>query len=428
MFSIPTNINSELILPRCYFSEEESRFKEYDMLKDKDILRLKTLEEYQIFDTLPEEMYDDITAMAASICKMPIALITLVDEKRQFFKSHHGTILNQTPLKYSICSHAIESEQDIFEVPDLRTDDRFKDNPLVIDGPKIKSYYGAPFYSEQGIAFGTLCVISSEVTALTDDQKKALKSLSKQVVNLLELRKKNFQLQSYQKKLEHYSKDMEEFAFIAAHDLRAPVRIIKSFIKMLEAKNSDVWDDSDKMYFQFINDNTERMDTLVLDLLEYAKSNMNNTLEKEEIELKELVVSLFESLAKDADELHKPQLTISELPKIFFSKIAMTMVFQNLIANAVKYQAKDNIPQIKITHSETGTNWIFEIQDNGIGIGEEFADIIFEPFKRLHNQSEYTGSGLGLAACKKVIENLNGKIWMKSETGIGTTFTFSIPK
>lgn len=398
------------------------------MLDDKDLLRLKTLEEYQVFDTLPEEMYDDITAMAASICKMPIALITLIDEKKQFFKSHYGTILNQTPLEYSICSHAIKSEQDFFEIPDLRIDDRFKNNPLVLDGPKIKSYYGAPFFSEDGVAFGTLCVISDELTELTEDQKRALKSLSRQVMHLLELRKKNYLLQLYQKKLEHYSKDMEEFAFIAAHDLRAPVRIIKSFIKLLESKNEAEWDDNDRMYFQFINDNTERMDRLVLDLLEYAKSNMNNNMEKEDFDLQELVTGLFESLAKGGEEQHKPQLTISDLPTVFSSKIALTMVFQNLISNALKYQKKDNVPHIDISHSESATNWIFEIRDNGIGISEEYADIIFEPFKRLHNQTEYAGSGLGLAACRKVIENLNGKIWMKSEPGKGTIFTFSIPK
>src|SRR5690606_40018325 len=101
------------------------------MINENEIERLRILEEYQVLDTLPEEMFDDITALASTICEMPISLITLIDEKRQFFKSHHGVEINQTPIEISICKHAVDANEDFFEISDLREDERFKNNPLV---------------------------------------------------------------------------------------------------------------------------------------------------------------------------------------------------------------------------------------------------------------------------------------------------------
>ncbi|ESU25773.1 sensor histidine kinase/GAF domain hybrid protein [Flavobacterium limnosediminis JC2902] len=396
------------------------------ILKENDILHLKLLEEYKILDTLPEQMYDDITALAASICNAPMALISMIDEHRQFFKSHFGTDISQTPIKHSICRHAISSGQEYFEITDLRTDNRFKENPLVTEDPKIVSYFGVPLVSEEGIAFGTLCIFNTVSQQLNDRQRKAVVVLASQVVHLLELRKKNFLLEAYRKKLDSYSSDMEEFAFIAAHDLRSPLRGINSFLKMLESKNITVWDEKDRVYLNFIYENVQRMDKLVLDLLDYAKTHMNHS-DEETINVKKLATDLFEGLTKGT-ETPRPELSVSEIPEITTSRIALTIVFQNLIANALKYQLKENTPKIEISHSETKTEWIFEVRDNGIGIEQEYLPVIFQPFKRLHNQSEYNGSGLGLAACKTIIKNLNGSISVKSEKNKGSIFTFTLPK
>lgn len=396
------------------------------MARENEILRLKILDEYKILDTLPEQMYDEITAMAASICNAPIALITLVDNHRQFFKSYYGINTNQTPIEDSICSHAIQSGKPYFEVADLRNDHRFKDFPMVVGTPNVVSYLGIPLVSNEGIPFGTLSVVNTEVQEFSDLQRKALMSLAKQVVYLLELRKKNFLLDAYQKKLESHSKNMEEFAFIAAHDLRSPLRGINSFLKLLESKNSALWDEKDKQYFNFIFENTERMDKLVIDLLNYAKTHMNHTYD-EVVDIQELVTGIFRTLTKGSLG-QQPELILSGLPKITSSEIALTIVFQNLIANALKYQSKDSKPKIEIGCTETETEWVFEIKDNGIGIEEENMQLIFHPFKRLHNQSEFSGSGLGLTACKKVIENLKGSIRVTSEKNKGSTFTVALPK
>lgn len=396
------------------------------MVQEKEILRLKILDEYKILDTLPEQMYDDITTMAASICNAPIALITLVDKHRQFFKSHYGIDINQTPIEDSVCSHAIQSGAPYFEITDLRKDSRFKDNRLVTGEPKIVSYFGVPLESDEKIPFGTLSIITTEVLQLSELQRKALMSLAKQVVYLLELRKKNFLLDSYQEKLENHSINMKEFAFIAAHDLRSPLRSINSFLKLLESKNSDLWDEKDRQYFGFIFENVQRMDKLVIDLLDLAKCHMNHPAD-EKVNLHELISGIFEAQTK-ANTEQQAQLTLNKLPEITSSGIALTIVFQNLIANALKYQPKGNTAKIEISGRETEKQWIITVKDNGIGIEQDHLPAIFEPFKRLHTQSEFSGSGLGLTACKKIIENLKGTISVTSENNKGTVFTIELPK
>lgn len=151
--------------------------------------RLKALQEYQILDTLPESLYDDITEIASQICDTPISLISLIDEERQWFKSHHGLGVSETPRDLAYCAHAINEPDKILEVPDAFEDDRFHDNPLATGDPHVRFYAGAPLKTKGGHTLGTLCVIDHEKKKLTANQKKSLWALSRQVVAVLELRR-----------------------------------------------------------------------------------------------------------------------------------------------------------------------------------------------------------------------------------------------
>lgn len=153
--------------------------------------RLSALKEYQILDTLPEKVYDDITKIASVICGTPIALVSLIDNERQWFKSHHGLDVQETPKNLAYCAHAINKPDTILEVPDAYKDDRFHDNPLATGEPFVRFYAGAPLTDTNGYTLGTLCVIDHEERHLTAAQKESLWSLSRQVVALLELRKEN---------------------------------------------------------------------------------------------------------------------------------------------------------------------------------------------------------------------------------------------
>lgn len=390
-------------------------------------LRLKALEAYKVLDTLPEKMYDDIVQIASFVCEMPIVLLSLVDDKRQFFKSKVGVEVTQTPIEYAVCHHAILSEEELFEVEDLRLDPRFENNPLVTEAPKMVSYFGVPLKNSEGISFGTLCVISQEEPKnLSEDKKTILKKLAKQVLYLLELRRQNFELKRYQEEVDYYSKQMEEFAHTAAHDLRAPLRAIKSFLQLIEMKREGSVDDKEKKYFEFVYTNVDTMNQLIVDLLDYAKSDSKID-EKESIDLNAFLEQIFHNLVEHHHSLDS-NLVIKLMPTIYYSKLALHMIFYNLIDNALKYRSQDRTLEVKISYKSDLFYYYFEVEDNGIGIASEYYESIFKPFKRLHTKSEYAGSGLGLATVKKIIQKLGGAITVKSVLGKGTTFLIAIPK
>jgi len=171
--------------------------------------RLEVLWQYEVLDTVPEQVFDDLTELAASICGAPIALITLVDENRQWFKSRVGITVNETSRDVSFCGHAI-MQQELFIVPDATKDDRFAQNPLVTSDPKIRFYAGAPLITPDGHALGTLCVIDKVPRTLRPDQKRALQILSRHVISQLELRRHGLELARAAEERERFQRDLEK--------------------------------------------------------------------------------------------------------------------------------------------------------------------------------------------------------------------------
>ncbi len=157
-------------------------------LQKDDASRVAAVEKYAILDTDPEQTFDDLTHLASFICKTPMAMVSIVDEKRQWFKSRVGIIDSETPRDIAFCSRAIQ-QSDLFIVPDALADDRFRNNPLVLSEPHIRFYAGAPLINEDGYALGTLCVVDCLPRELEPEQKDALKALSRLVLAQLELRR-----------------------------------------------------------------------------------------------------------------------------------------------------------------------------------------------------------------------------------------------
>jgi GAF domain-containing protein len=174
-----------------------------------EVKRLKVLWQYDVLDTVPEEVFDDLTELAARICEAPIAMITLVDEKRQWFKSKVGVTINETSRDISFCAHAI-TQPDLFIVPDATKDDRFANSPLVVSDPHIRFYAGAPLITPDGYALGTLCVIDKVPRELRPDQQQALRILSRHVVTQLELRRHAKELAAARKKSDKYHDQIEK--------------------------------------------------------------------------------------------------------------------------------------------------------------------------------------------------------------------------
>ncbi|WP_439481043.1 sensor histidine kinase [Cyclobacterium plantarum] len=394
-------------------------------IPDNEKQRLAALKTYDILDSLPEKDYDDLTLIAAEICDAPIALITLIDENRQFFKSRIGVDIEDTPREYSFCSHAINLPDQLMQVEDTSMDQRFVDNPYVIGEPKITFYAGVPLVNPEGYAFGTLCVLDSKAKRLNERQERALKSLANQVMHLLELRKKNKELELSRKKVDAYARETEEFVYAASHDLKEPLRMIRSFLKLLKKKHSQQLNEEGSKYLSYASDGVKRMQMMIADMLEYYRLNMNElTAEKVDIsKLVDEVSAFYKREHQDAEIKH------SGLPAINASGKDLRMVFENLIGNAIKYRKAENHPVITVrAEANTGGDWVFSIADNGVGIPEDHLERIFGLFQRAHSGKQYPGTGIGLAICKKIIEKAGGKIWVESKLDAGSTFFFTWPE
>ncbi len=171
--------------------------------------RLKVLWQYSVLDTMPEEIFDDLTELAARICEAPVAMITLVDEDRQWFKAKVGVSINETSRDISFCAHAI-TQPGLFIVPDATQDERFARNPLVKSDPKVRFYAGAPLVTPDGYALGTLCVIDKVPRELRPEQKQALRILARHVVSQLELRRRSNELANARQERDRIQKDLKQ--------------------------------------------------------------------------------------------------------------------------------------------------------------------------------------------------------------------------
>ena len=202
--------------------------------------------------------------------------------------------------------------------------------------------------------------------------------------------------------------------------------MVTGFLSQIERKYSPIIDDTGKKYIDFAVDGAKRMRQIILDLLEFSRIG-RNTGEMEELDLNELVKDICRLFQKQIEE-KDAIVNVAILPVLGGYKTPLRQVFQNLISNALKYSKRDWPVKIHIDAKELLNHWQFSLSDNGIGIRKEYFDKIFIIFQRLHNKDEFSGTGIGLAVTKKVIENHGGKIWVESTEGEGSTFYFTIKK
>lgn len=240
---------------------------------------------------------------------------------------------------------------------------------------------------------------------------------------LQQLNKQNKDLQTYIES----NMQLENFAYIASHDLRAPIRNIVSFSNLLERRLSDRIDKSEQEFLQFIINSAVNMQALIEDLLTFSRANTSKR------KLTKIPFPLFvDELEKEFQPIVESKKAIIVWPEesfdIYADRIKLKHLFQNLIENGLKFSPSGQQPEINITLTNQPDQWLFAVKDNGIGIEEEFLNNIFLIFKRLHTQEEYEGTGIGLALCKKLVEQHEGRIWVSSIPGQGSTFFFTIPK
>jgi PAS domain S-box-containing protein len=237
------------------------------------------------------------------------------------------------------------------------------------------------------------------------------------------LRQLNSDLQRRASELAASNAELERFAYIASHDLQEPLRMVSSFLQLLQKKYEGQLDEKANQYIHYAVDGAERMKALILDLLEYSRAGASKGV-FEPVNMGEVLAGLNE-IFRDKLIASGGMIDVGDMPVVKGDKVQLTQLMQNLLGNALKYHGQDP-PRVQVTAKKGSRGWEFSVKDNGIGIDPQFFDKIFIIFQRLHNKSDYSGTGIGLAICKKIVERHGGKIWVESSQGAGSTFHFTI--
>lgn len=388
--------------------------------------RLTALQEYNIMDTLPEEALDHITRLASEICQAPIALISLVDQNRQWFKSRRGMEKSEMPRDIAFCAHAILTPQKVLIVPDSREDERFANTPLVTAPPHVVFYTGVPLVNPEGFPLGTLCVMDTIPRELSANQIEALQTLANQTVALFELRKKNTHLHQTQVLLETKNRELEQFARIVSHDLKVPLNNIILSAELLKKEYHDKLEVDGVELLEYLTLSSHKLRELVDGILAYCRGDNLVHANHEEIDLLPFLRSIAALLNIQPNcTIHYPNKAYT----LHTNKIALEQLFINLISNSIKYNDKEHIV-ITIDFAQNNTHYSFSVTDNGRGIHPEDQSKIFDLFANLGHEDRYgkQGTGIGLSTVKKLVEKQGGTIRVISELGKGSTFHFTIAK
>lgn len=225
--------------------------------------------------------------------------------------------------------------------------------------------------------------------------------------------------------LENANKELEQFAYLASHDLQEPLLTISNFVGLLENKYSGKLDIDADRYLNFINAASTKIRNLIKDLLDYSRIGKDATFTT--VDCNEVLKEVLSEMQKTIKE-NNAKIKFSILPVLTGDKIRLKQLFRNLISNAIKFRKKNVFPEIEITIEQKDNEYLFAIKDNGIGIEEQYFIKLFNIFQRLNNATEYHGTGIGLASSKKIVEQHNGKIWVESKIDEGSTFYFTISK
>ncbi len=390
--------------------------------------RLAALASYDILDTPPEPDFDAITQLVAQICETPFAVINLVAERRQFFKSEVGLGVRETPIATSLCAHAL-LQPGLLLIPDLTSDDRFSDNPLVTGGPELRFYAGELLTTEDGFDLGTLCALDTRPRDLTAVQRASLKTLARHVINLLELRKMSkrdrallAEQAELNRRLDGALAGHHRISAMVAHDLRTPLGVLALGAEML-AEHPD-------RALVAVADRMSRavgsMQALIADLLDLEQSNADVLrIEPESVASGDLIRGALDSFAPLAEGAGVTlRAAVDRDADLHVDRRRIHQVLANLIGNALKVSPRGGVITIGVVGESTHIR--ISVSDQGPGIASEDQQRVFEPFftKQVGGAK---GTGLGLAISKRIVEVSGGRMGVESVPAGGATLWFTLP-
>ncbi|HMJ02593.1 MAG TPA: ATP-binding protein, partial [Conexibacter sp.] len=262
-----------------------------------------------------------------------------------------------------------------------------------------------------------------DVVALTDDVDSMRRRI---VAELSSLREAHEQLDEQARELARSNAELEQFAYVASHDLQEPLRKVASFCQLIEQRYGDQLDERGRQYVDFAVDGAKRMQQLINDLLAFSRVG-RGAVEQPLVDGDDVLRQALASLAESVEQ-SGARIDAGPLPRVRAEPALLAAVFQNLIGNALKFRADGRPPHVEISARRGEGEWLFTCADDGIGVESEYADRIFMIFQRLHPKDAYAGTGIGLAMCRKIVEYLGGRIWLDTDVGDGrTTFRFTLP-
>lgn len=395
--------------------------------------RLEALHRLAILDTPPERDYDDFTKLASEICGTPIALISLIDTHRQWFKSRVGLAASETPRDIAFCTHVIASDPpETLVVNNALEDPRFFDNPLVTGDPEIRFYAGAPLVTPDHQALGTLCVIDRKPREMTIEQLEALQALARQLAARLELRDTNSSLAQRNRELERLQTENNQFIGMAAHDLRNPLQVIDGYAKIVANGIIGPVTPEQHRALESVMRSGSFMLGLIDDILSIAKINSG----KIELDLTQTDLATLVRRVVDVSRLLAEEKKVAlrfeaeaGLPFVPADSFRVEQVLNNLIGNAIKFSHGGTTVTVKVTREPDGKAVRVAVVDQGQGIPADERDRLFQPFSRTSVKSTggESSTGLGLAISKRMVEAHGGRLEVSSEVGKGSVFSFTLP-
>lgn len=396
--------------------------------------RLRALCAYEVLDADAEALLDDLTALAAQICEVPIALISLVDAERQWFKSRFGLETTETPREYSFCAHAIAGEE-LFLVSDATADSRFFDNPLVLGAPEIRFYAGAPLRTPDGHHIGTLCAIDRRRRELTLDQSDSLVRLARQVVAHFEARVQGRELAEVIE-MERATRRAAEAAgsaktaFLAhmSHELRTPLNAVIGAGDLLGHRHLDL---SDRELVETIQTGGRALLEVIDEVLDFSRIEADvDVLDMVSFSPTECVQSVveFAEIAVVDRDIEVSCEWEGEAPlELWGDRGRLRQVLNNLLSNAVKFTDQGSVRLVISSSSDDeGRKWHvrFRVVDTGVGMTSDQLGRAFLPFEQgdTSMSRNHGGTGLGLAISYELVELMGGTLTASSELGVGTIF------
>jgi len=392
--------------------------------------RLETLRRYDILDTPPEEAFDEITWLASKITDAPIALISLIDENRQWFKSRQGLEVCETARSISFCGHAIHDTQPMM-VANALEDPRFSGNPLVAGEPHIRMYAGAPLTTREGFNLGTLCVIDRRPRRLTETQIEMLSVLARQAVSLFELRLIGGELRATAGRAAEANSAKSQFLANMSHEIRTPMNAV---IGMTELALTTELTPEQRGYLNIVHSSAESLLRLLNDIMDFSKIEANKLdFETIAFDLSKRLTALvrtFELQVRDKNTSLSIELDPDLPAAVFGDPVRLDQVLGNLLSNAVKFTPEGEIRLRAevLDRSEKLAAIRFQVVDTGVGISADKQEHIFEAFSQADSATTrlYGGVGLGLAIASQLTRAMGGEITLESEPGKGSAFSLSL--